>query len=333
MAKSSSPPEAVSESGKSKSHWLPILLFLIFLAAFIYCVWLIWQQYAQARAARLEEQARLELLLKHKKELENLLELSPCEARDKAAVFLKPEVFPDSETKSSPRAEEIKENAAGGKAAPANAQDPDAIEAGCVFLVSLAGGNKLSTGSGFFIAPGYIATNRHVVGANPNKVLVTSKALGRPVPGRVIAKSSAKGEDFAIVKVDIPAGAHVKPLSFAADVKKTQKVGAWGFPNIIGRNDPSYTSLLKGENINAMPELSYSEGVVSAVLDRKPRVIAHTAPISPGNSGGPLVDESGKVVGINTMITLDEDSYRQASLALTADALVNFIKANGISLP
>lgn len=333
MTRPSGKPEAVNESDKKKSHWLPLLFFLVFCACLLYAGWLIWQQYVQARSSQIADQARLELLLKQKKELEDLLELAPCEAREKGSSFIKPPADPVTAKKPAAQGENVKENTAGIKEDYGKNPDPDNIESACVFLVSLADGNKLSTGSGFFIAPGYIATNRHVVGSNPHKVLVTSKALGQPVAGRVIAKSNARGEDFAIVKVDMPAGAHIMPLSFAPEVKKTQKVGAWGFPNIIGKNDPAYTALLKGENINAMPELSYSEGVVSAVLDRMPRVIVHTAPISPGNSGGPLVDESGNVVGINTMITLDEDSYRQASLALSADALLNFIKDNGISLP
>jgi S1-C subfamily serine protease len=81
----------------------------------------------------------------------------------------------------------------------------------------------------------------------------------------------------------------------------------------------------------AAPELSYADGVISAVLDRKPPLIVHTAPLSPGNSGGPLANEKGFVVGVNSMISLDEDSYRQTSIALPASDILSFLKENSIN--
>lgn len=329
MARSSHAEENGGE--KKASAWLPRSLFFIFLAAALFCLWTLWQQLSSLRAARAERQAHLELLMSQKNELEALLGLSPCEAAEKAGILLKTE--PDNLGK--PEAAPEKESGAAAEkpaAAKDGAANPDKIESACVFLVSLAGPDKLSTGSGFFVAPGYVATNRHVLGATPAKVLVTSRALGRPVPGTVVAVGNSKDEDFALVAVDIPEGARVAPLRFASGLKKTQKVGAWGYPNIIGKNDPAYNSLLTGENLSAAPELSYSEGVVSAILDRSPEIIVHTAPISPGNSGGPLLDNNGDLVGINTMITLDEDSYRQASLALSASDLSAFLQKHGVSI-
>ena len=121
-------------------------------------------------------------------------------------------------------------------------------------------------------------------------------------------------------------------MPFSSNVSRTEKVGAWGYPNIIGKNDPGYARLLKGKDFTAVPELSYTEGVVSAILERKPPVIIHTAPISPGNSGGPLLNANGQVIGINTMISLDDSSFRQASVALASADLLNFLKQNGIDI-
>lgn len=331
-ASSTTPRDGERRNGGKPFHWLPFLLFSLFLLCFCYCLWLLWEQYAALAENAADEKSQEELLLAQKKELEELLKLPPCEARKRVALL--PGTSGAEKSPDLPITPVTPENSEQAPARPQSQsalQLPDKIESACVFLVSLAGANKLSTGSGFFIAPGYIATNRHVVGANPGRILVTSKALGQPVAGKVVARSAGKGEDFAIVAVTPPEDAKISHLKLVTDPKKTQKVGAWGFPNIIGKNDPAYASLLKGENLRAVPELSYSEGVISAVLDRNPKIIVHTAPISPGNSGGPLLDEKGDVVGINTMITLDEDSYRQASIALSAEDLARFIKANGIS--
>lgn len=317
---------ASSDTGQEKRlPVLPILLFLLLTLAACYFAWQLWQKFQALNEESTMLEQRVESLENKKAELEKLLALPPCEAKMKVKG---PEDKGRNTAKQEAGASQT--GTAPAKMADSGQTDADQIEEACVFLVSLGNGKSVSTGSGFFVAPGYIVTNRHVVGSNPGKVLVTSKALGRPVAGRVLAISPEKQGDFALLAVKLPDRANVSSLKLAPVVKKTQKVGAWGFPDIIGKNDPKYAKLLAGADFTAVPELSYTEGVVSAVLERSPRIIAHTAPISPGNSGGPLLDSEGNVVGINTMITLDEDSYRQASLALDAQGLAKFLKEHGV---
>jgi hypothetical protein len=59
-------------------------------------------------------------------------------------------------------------------------------------------------------------------------------------------------------------------------------------------------------------------------------VIIHTANISPGNSGGPLIDSCGRVVGVNTFIRVDQESSSRLNYALQASALATFLGEQGV---
>jgi S1-C subfamily serine protease len=112
-------------------------------------------------------------------------------------------------------------------------------------------------------------------------------------------------------------------------VRRTDRISAWGFPGAVTGGDPKFAALLKGD-IGAAPEVVFTEGTVSVVLERKPPLIVHSAVISQGNSGGPLVDEYGAVLGINTLIRLDDESYRQSSMAIVAADMIAFLQEQGL---
>lgn len=304
----------MTEPNKPANHsrawlWPVIFAALLMLAS----GWIIWQLRPQPGQT---DVAALAKLRNEKEYLQSLLLLTPCDAKNRVLQKTQPNPVVSDNTATSQTPGKILSN----------------IENACVFIVSTDGKSHLFTGTGFFVTPDFVVTNKHVVNSDNDKILVTNHALGRPAAGRVIAKGSANNEDFALIKVLLPPGARATRLQFARNVNKTDKVGAWGFPDLVGKNDPAYNRFLKGEDISAVPELSYTEGVISAILPRSPEIIVHTAPISPGNSGGPLVNEKGEVVGINTMITIDGASYRQASLALGNKDLLNFLKNNGINV-
>jgi serine protease Do len=155
---------------------------------------------------------------------------------------------------------------------------------------------QVSAGSGVVLdAAGYVVTNAHVVhGARSVQVLLPAagddssrsvlKARGRPVTAQVVGVD--RETDIAVLKIE-QAGLTALPLGDSEAVRQGQLVMAIGSP--LGLED------------------SVSLGVVSAVARQlepeHPMVYIQTdASINRGNSGGPLVDTEGNVIGINTLI-------------------------------
>lgn len=316
----------MNEQNKRNPALLPCIAALLALFAVLCGLWLLWQKNRQTQALINENKAQLAALKEQEKNLEALLKLDPCDAK-KALMSYRPAAenpqLSQSADNNRPKAD------LAGISFASNVQD---AEKGCVFIASVNSKGQIFTGTGFFAAPGIVITNSHVVDSSDRgKVFVTSSHMGRPAQGKIIANGKNSNLDCALISVPLPQGANVSILKFARDYKKTEKAGAWGYPDVIGKNDPAYQRLLEGGDLSAAPEPSYSEGVLSAVLSRKPELIVHTAPISPGNSGGPLINANGAVIGINTLISLDEDSYRQASIAISNSEIKSFLQKNNIT--
>jgi serine protease Do len=139
------------------------------------------------------------------------------------------------------------------------------------------------SGSGFIIDPSGIAvTNNHVVtGAARMKVLVG----GEDEPRNARVLGVAECSDLAVIDIDGDGFPFMAWREGSADVGLD--VYAAGFP--LG--DPEYT-LTRGIVSKARADGDRAWTSVDYVLE-------HDANIQPGNSGGPLVDEDGKVVGVN----------------------------------
>ncbi len=214
--------------------------------------------------------------------------------------------------------------------APAPSTVGELMDNATVFVLS-SYQDGFGMGSGFFVAPGIIATNSHVVQNPGAEVVVGNKVLGGMHEARVIAYSKDESRDYALLRVSDALAAKAPVLHVAQGAKRTERVSAWGFPGYIAEIDPKLAALAKGD-ATAVPEVVYSEGVVSVVLDHTPPVILHTASLSQGNSGGPLINAEGVVVGINTFIKKADKSYSQTNIALPGDDLVRFMREQGISV-
>lgn len=191
-------------------------------------------------------------------------------------------------------------------------------------------------GSGFFINERQIVTNRHVVeSAASGRVFVANKTLTQPIPVRIIAATRSTAQmqsqspvDFALLEVEQPTGIAGIALPAAAD--RLSAVTAAGFTMTLVQNDQAFKKLLAGD-ASAMPEMVVTQGIVTVVQQKgSAALVFHTATISNGNSGGPLTDACGRLVGINTFGIVDRKQPIAFHGALGAVSLAGFLEANNV---
>ena len=138
-------------------------------------------------------------------------------------------------------------------------------------------GNEKSIGSGFLVSPNVIATNFHVIeNAYSGHVKLVNKDEVYEIDG--VVGYSAK-YDLALIKIGHNNGTPLTLKSPSVDIG--QKIFAIGNP--LG---------LEG---------TISDGIISGLRDFEDlSLLQISAPISPGNSGGPIVDENGDIIGVAT---------------------------------
>lgn len=139
-------------------------------------------------------------------------------------------------------------------------------------------------GSGvIFKSDGYIVTNNHVVSGA--KEIIVSLADGRSLKGKVVGADEVT--DLAVVKVD----AHDLPTAKFGDSDQI----------VVGE-----PAIAIGNPMGLEFQGSVTAGVISAlnrtldISDRRVKLLQTDAAISPGNSGGALVNADGEVIGINS---------------------------------
>jgi S1-C subfamily serine protease len=173
----------------------------------------------------------------------------------------------------------------------------------------LAHKDLLGTGTGFLIsAAGYALTNQHVIDGD-GRIEVRLPGQTDSIPAEVVAKDDER--DMALLKIALPANFTAKPLAVATgDVGRGDAVAAFGFP--------LSTTLGSG--------LKFTQGVISALPDpTNDGQFLLDLRVNPGNSGGPLCDNRGNVVGMIARKTGNfgfEDSY---ALAIPAAELIQFL--------
>lgn len=236
--------------------------------------------------------------------------ISACKAKDE------PEQAMSSKAKAAPVAESPGEGRKPDPSPPSTQppqrpqqRTPEDIARGSLpsvvlIIVNDSHSQPLAMGSGFLVKDGVVATNFHVIeGGFSASVKNVDSDSPVTVDGILAADPD---QDLALLKVS---GLHGAPLPMATG--KTVEIGE----RVYAVGNPKG---LQG---------TFSEGIVSAKRSEHSRTLVQiTAPISPGSSGGPVLDKDGAVIGIATATLKDGQNL---NFAVGVDALATLIAGSG----
>ncbi len=220
-------------------------------------------------------------------------------------------------------------------AAPAAAQSGiDDAERGIVRVVvileSAEGRMLYGSGSGFLVAPNLVVTNAHVV----------APARQRPEYGLAIVPPRGEGLVSArlirysplteLALLEVRGGPDLPPLTISTvEPHPGDGVVALGYPDV------DYQGASGADLLRPTPA-SRTSGQIASLRDRAPTgdpipTINHQAVISSGSSGGPLLDECGRVIGVNAWHVSGADTRETRGVSTRAAQLLEFLDESGVS--
>ena len=175
------------------------------------------------------------------------------------------------------------------------------------------------------------ATNFHVIADTDNN---PSDYLYIMVDGADITKESSlvpcrvleydKEIDLAIIEAEYPVqGVGTLPLRPVDENMAGEHVYALGFPGIEDK--------MADNNYYTMSDITVTDGIVSRQITHDGICcMSHTAKVNHGNSGGPLIDSYGQVIGVNTFIYTETKTSDLRSYAIYSDYFMNALDSMGV---
>ncbi|HEX4612486.1 MAG TPA: serine protease [Urbifossiella sp.] len=154
--------------------------------------------------------------------------------------------------------------------------------------IRITSGKQVSSGSGFFVDKGMVVTNNHVVyppgktAATKIEVVVQSgTTMAQTFPAKLVGNDA--GKDLALLEVEGAFAPNPLTVSESSNLRETHDVYAFGFP--------------LGENLGE--EITVVKTTVSSLRrNQVEQIIQLNGGLHPGNSGGPVTDSTGRVVGV-----------------------------------
>jgi hypothetical protein len=221
-----------------------------------------------------------------------------------------------------------------GAALPAHAEPADIAAAarGVVRIVLVRttedGTEMVGHGSGLAVTGSTVLTNAHVVAPlaeDENLIALIVPSQGKRGWGAKVRAYSPRN-DLALLS--LVGGGSLPALAFSNDaVPDGSQVFAVGYPG----NVDMAQGLSADDMIMPMAAVK-TEGTVSAGRSSKSfDTILHTAPLASGNSGGPLLDACGRVIGVNSFATMAERSEADFFFAVSMREISRFLKEQGIT--
>jgi S1-C subfamily serine protease len=186
-----------------------------------------------------------------------------------------------------------------------------------VHIVAIGEQGEYVSGSGAIISDeGYIVTNNHVIdGAKTIRITLSNR---KTLPATVVGADAHT--DVAVLKVD---GAGLPFLLYgnSTDVKVGQWVLAVGYPLSLQVTATAGIVSGIGRNLGTSfgPHGGTSRGALTDNADPAVRIdsfIQTDAAVNMGNSGGPLVNPAGRIIGINTAMATPNGAYTGYSFAI-----------------
>lgn len=213
--------------------------------------------------------------------------------------------------------------------APARADDISAAGRGVVRVVTIAVVNDevvgFGHGSGFAVAPNRVVTNAHVV------------EIAQRYPGNVIvgvvpsegdksyqAKLVALDQSRDLALIELQQGVRLPPLTlYTGPSNEGDAMVALGYPG----NVDLATAKSASDFITPLSPVR-SQGVFSGRRSLAgTQVLLHTASIARGNSGGPLLDRCGRVLGVNSALTRSDEGDASFGFAIADTEVMSFLRA------
>ncbi len=219
-------------------------------------------------------------------------------------------------------------------ASVAAAQSVDEAQSGVVRVAVIAespeGRMLYGTGSGFVVAPNLVVTNAHVVAAARQQpmfgVAIIAPEGDGMIPARIIRYSPLS----ELALLEFSSGPNLPALTISTiEPRAGDAILALGYPDVDDLSRPA-NELVRP----TMP--SRSSGDIASLRDRAPTgdplpTINHEAVISSGSSGGPLLDQCGRIIGVNTWHARGTDTRESRSVATRSTVLLQFLEEAGVT--